>query len=142
MIPVRLAELYAACGVRWTAGPEGAGENLIEGVTTDSRGDVDGKLFVGIPGPRFDGARFAAAAVERGARAVLVEEGAGVQEVLSSLAKVEEVAVATCADAVAALGAMAALVRGRSTAWVVGITGSCGKTSTKEILATLLGATG
>ena len=54
----------------------------------------------------------------------------------------EGVAVATCADAVAALGAMAALVRGRSKARVVGITGSCGKTSTKEILATLLGATG
>ncbi|MGB0331569.1 MAG: Mur ligase family protein, partial [Planctomycetota bacterium] len=141
MIEVRLAELHAACGVRWTAGPEGAGEILIDGVTTDSRGDVDGKLFVGIPGPRFDGARFAAAAVEGGARAVLVEEGAGVEEVLSSLAEIEGVAVATCADAVAALGAMAALVRGRSTAAVVGITGSCGKTSTKEILATLLGAT-
>ena len=142
MIAVRLADLHAACGVRWTAGPQGAGEILIDGVTTDSRGDVDGKLFVGIPGPRFDGARFAAAAVEGGARAVLVEEGAGVEEVLSSLAETEGVAVATCADAVAALGAMAALVRGRSKARVVGITGSCGKTSTKEILATLLGATG
>ena len=73
MIAVPLADLHAACGVRWTAGPEGAGELLIDGVTTDSRGDVDGKLFVGIPGPRFDGARFAAAAVKRGARAVLVD---------------------------------------------------------------------
>ena len=141
MIPVPLADLHDACGVRWAAGPEVAGETMIEGVTTDSRGDVEGKLFVGIPGPRFDGARFAAGAVEGGARAVLVEEGEGVEEALLELAK-EGVSVATCADALAALGAMASLVRERSAATVVGITGSCGKTSTKEILATLLGASG
>ena len=142
MIPVRLADLHAACGVRWAAGPELGAEAMIEGVTTDSRGDVSGKLFVGIPGARVDGARFAIDAVKGGARAVLVEQGAGVEEALSSLAQSKGVSVATCADAVSALGAMGAVVRERSTARVVGITGSCGKTSTKEILATLLGASG
>ncbi len=141
MIPVRLDELHAACGVLWSAEHPGAGERLITGVTTDSRGDVGGKLFLGIPGPRFDGARFAAGAVEGGAAAVLVEDGPGVQESLEALLAGTAVSVATCADAVAALGAMAAAVRARSGAKVIGITGSCGKTSTKEILATLLGAT-
>lgn len=141
MIPVRLADLHAACGVRWAAGPELGAEAMIEGVTTDSRGDVSGKLFVGIPGARVDGARFAIDAVKGGARAVLVEQGARVEEALSSLAQSKGVSVATCADAVSALGAMAAAVRARASAKVIGITGSCGKTSTKEILATLLGAT-
>lgn len=141
MIPVRLMELHAACGVLWSAVPPGAGDRSISGVTTDSRGDVNGKLFLGIPGPRFDGARFAEDAVRGGAAAVLVEDGPGVQESLEGIAARSGVAVATCGDAVSALAAMAAVVRGRSAAKVIGITGSCGKTSTKEILATLLGAT-
>ena len=141
MIPITLEEVHGACEVLWSAGPTAAAGLSIAGVTTDSRGDVSAKLFVGIPGPRFDGARFAAAAVEGGAVAVLAQDGPGVREALKRLAVEASVPVATCADAVSSLGAIGAAVRAKSSAGVVGITGSCGKTSTKEVLATLLGAT-
>lgn len=140
MIEVQLSDLHAASGVVWSAGAADPAEVTVTGVTTDSRGDVSGRLFVGIPGPRFDGARFAADAAAAGAPAVLCQEGPGVREALGELAADRGVSVATCEDAVGALAAMGAAVRARSAAAVVGITGSCGKTSTKEILATLLGA--
>ncbi|MGD2017587.1 MAG: UDP-N-acetylmuramoyl-tripeptide--D-alanyl-D-alanine ligase [Planctomycetota bacterium] len=140
MIPTLLSDLHAACAVAWCAGDADPAGVRVRGVTTDSRGDAAGRLFVGVPGARFDGAAFAADAAAQGAVAILAQEGPGVRESLEQVAREHGVPVATCADAVAALAAMGAAVRARSTARVVGITGSCGKTSTKEILATLLGA--
>lgn len=140
MIPTLLSDLHAACAVAWRAGAADPAGVWVRGVTTDSRGDAAGRLFVGVPGARFDGAAFAADAAAQGAVAILAQDGPGVRESLEQVAREHGVPVATCADAVAALAAMGAAVRARSTARVVGITGSCGKTSTKEILATLLGA--
>jgi UDP-N-acetylmuramoyl-tripeptide--D-alanyl-D-alanine ligase len=82
----------------------------VTGVQVDSRRIDEGDLFVGI-GP---GADFRDHAFARGAAAVLIPD-----------------------DAFAALGAIGRAVRDRSSARVVGITGSMGKTSTKDILAAL-----
>jgi UDP-N-acetylmuramoyl-tripeptide--D-alanyl-D-alanine ligase len=87
---------------------DGAGE--VTGVQIDSRRVESGDLFVGIG----RGAEFREEARERGAAATLVPH-----------------------DAFAALAAIAGAVRDRSDAKVVGITGSTGKTSTKDILAAL-----
>jgi UDP-N-acetylmuramoyl-tripeptide--D-alanyl-D-alanine ligase len=98
----------------------------VTGVETDSRRVRPGGLFVALPGARTDGARFAAAARRAGAVAVL----AGRESRVDAEVEVD--------DPVLALGRIAALVRSRSEAAVVAITGSTGKTSTKDILAALL----
>ncbi len=96
------------------------------GIAVDSRLVRPGDLFVALPGTRTDGAQFAAAARAAGATLVLTEAPSG------------DAAEIGVPDALIALGQVAAEVRRRSQATVVGITGSTGKTSTKDILAALL----
>ena len=108
MIPLALAEVADLCGAgRLDAAPWA---DQITGVQIDSRRIDEGDLFVAVDG----GEQFIAHAWARGAAATLVPE-----------------------DAFAALAALARAVRDRSRAQVVGITGSAGKTSTKDILAAL-----
>ena len=120
MIPLTAAEISAACGV------ESSAEGVASGLCIDSRLVKPGDLFVALPGEHTDGARFANDARERGA-AIVVTAGA--------TAAAHEIVVP---DPLIALGQIAAEVRRRSQAAVVGITGSTGKTSTKDILAALL----
>jgi UDP-N-acetylmuramoyl-tripeptide--D-alanyl-D-alanine ligase len=100
-------------------------------VSTDSRSLPEGSLFVALRGERFDGHDFAAAAVERGAVAVLVERDLGLA-VPQLVAK----------DSLAALSAAAAAWRAGFDIPVVGVAGSNGKTSTKEMVAAILAERG
>jgi UDP-N-acetylmuramoyl-tripeptide--D-alanyl-D-alanine ligase len=98
----------------------------VSGVAIDSRAVQPGDLFVALAGEHADGSRFVDQALAAGAAAALVrrgEEGPG------------RIAVD---DPLEALGVVAREVRLRSRAQVVGITGSTGKTSTKDILAALV----
>ena len=126
MIPLSTRELAAVAGGA-ASGPDAT----VTGVAIDSRAIAPGDLFVALPGERTHGARFAEAALAAGAAAVLLEG-----ETPGPVAGVSAVRVDS---AVAALGAIAAEVRRRSTARVIAITGSTGKTSTKDILAAILG---
>jgi UDP-N-acetylmuramoyl-tripeptide--D-alanyl-D-alanine ligase len=107
MIPLPLAEVARLCEGELTRA-DGAAE--ITGVVIDSRRVQAGDLFVAVN----RGAEFAPEALKRGAAAVLVPS-----------------------DAEVALSALAGAVRARSAARVIAITGSTGKTSTKDILAAL-----
>jgi UDP-N-acetylmuramoyl-tripeptide--D-alanyl-D-alanine ligase len=101
-------------------------------VTIDSRSVGDAALFFAIKGERFDGHDFVAAAVAAGAWGVVVERGRKVDDALD--AHVFEVE-----DVVAALGALGAAHRAAmSDLKVVGVTGSNGKTTTKEMIAAIL----
>jgi UDP-N-acetylmuramoyl-tripeptide--D-alanyl-D-alanine ligase len=127
--PERVAQ--AAGGV--TAGSDPAVASGPERVVIDSRAVGPGDLFVGLPGERVDGGAFAAAALEAGAWGVLVaaEHAAGLRcPSTQSVIAVE--------DPLAALGALARAWRRELGAKVVGITGSTGKTSTKDLLAAML----
>ncbi len=143
MIALPLAEIFHVAKVRWTSVGE-RNEVLLRNVSdvsTDTRELRPGSLFVGLPGPRFDGADFAEAALEAGASAVLVE-GSG-EELLRRLAELSEryvAPVAVCDDTRAALGVIGALVRRSLGGRTLAITGSCGKTSTKAIVAHMLAA--
>lgn len=128
MIALTLAEIAAACGGRLEAGD---GEVVVERVSTDSRTVSRGDLFIGLKGERFDGDRFAAGALKAGAAAVVVRE-----QTAARLPK--RAARIVVDDGLHALGRLAGHVRGRTQARVVAITGSAGKTSTKDILAALL----
>ena len=99
-------------------------------VVVDSRKVGRGDLFVALRGERTDGHRFAIDAVKRGARGVLVSE---LPEGLPS-----EAAAFVVTDPLAALQRLAAGRRERRRAKVIGVTGSVGKTTTKEITAAVL----
>ena len=97
----------------------------VERVVIDSRQVRPGDLFVALPGERVDGHDYARAAVEAGAAGVLAARDVGLPSVV-------------VADPAAALGTLACWTCARLPAKVVGITGSTGKTSTKDLVAQVL----
>jgi UDP-N-acetylmuramoyl-tripeptide--D-alanyl-D-alanine ligase len=121
-----LADVAAATGGTLVAGRS---ERALAGVSIDSRTLGPGELFVAIAGPRFDGHDFLAEAAARGAAAALVHRAAAAPGTLT---------LVRVADTTRALGDLARHVRRRSSAPVVGLTGSVGKTTTKEMTAALL----
>jgi UDP-N-acetylmuramoyl-tripeptide--D-alanyl-D-alanine ligase len=124
-----LAEVLAGTGGVLVANPAGAGPPALAGVSIDSRTIRPGELFVAIQGPRFDGHDFVAHAAKQGASAAVVHHEADAPPEMS-LVRVE--------DTTRALGALAHHVRRKVTAPVVGITGSVGKTTTKDMAAAFL----
>ncbi len=102
------------------------------GVSTDSRKINRGELFIALRGDVFDGHGFIATAKERGAVAAVVDAAgaASLQECGLSLLVV--------ADTRLALGALAAAWRSRFSLPVIAVTGSNGKTTTKEMIASIL----
>ena len=121
-------------------GPAGAGD---AGVTIDTRQVRDGDLFVALQGTRSHGIEHAAEAFAAGAVAVLAGtdleiDDAHWEQWLGEAAQHGPVLVATDCDGVTALGRLARAWRRRSSWRVVGITGSSGKTSTKDLLGALL----
>jgi UDP-N-acetylmuramoyl-tripeptide--D-alanyl-D-alanine ligase len=125
--------------IAWTAGQvaEAAGAELVAGAAErgptraaiDTRGLEPGDLFAGLRGERVDGGRFAADALAAGAWGVLVapEHAAGLDGV-----------VLVADDPLAALQRLATAWRRELDAAVIGVTGSVGKTSTKQLIAALL----
>lgn len=111
----------------------------IGAVTTDSRQIEPGDVFVALPGERADGADFVGEVFDKGALAAIVSE-AGARKVSRALSRVRPVFVVR--DPVEALGDMARAHRLRHRGIpLVGITGSSGKTTTKELLYCLLSRT-
>ncbi len=106
------------------------------GVSTDSRSIVPGDLFVAIKGDKFDGHDYVSQAFDRGAAAAVVAVDRAAE-----LAAVGSAAAATLlgvADPVRSLGALAKFWRGLFSLPVVGIAGSNGKTTVKEMTAAIL----
>lgn len=102
-------------------------EARIQGVTTDSRKDCQGKLFVALQGEQFDGHQFCQAAVQQGAAAVLVAKAVEV-----------DVSQVICEDSLLALQALATAWVRQTGVKVIGITGSNGKTTVKNMLYSVL----
>ncbi len=131
--PERLA---AAAGAALAAAPlrhERSGPPGPSRVTIDSRDVGPGDLFVGLPGSRTDGGRFASSALHAGAWGVVVAPD------IVSDARCGPVAVVISADdPLAALQSLARAWRRELGARVLAITGSTGKTSTKDLLAAML----
>lgn len=125
---MQLQEVIQATGAE-ANGSAGTGTE-ITGVRTDSREVRAGDLFVCLPGEHADGHAFAEDAVQRGASAVMA------RKTLPEIA--ERVPVLRVEDCLIALGDLGARWRDRFGGTVVGITGSAGKTSLKELLAAIL----
>jgi UDP-N-acetylmuramoyl-tripeptide--D-alanyl-D-alanine ligase len=104
------------------------GEDIaFRGVSTDSRTLQSGELFFALQGPNFDGAEFVAVAEDRQAA------GAVVQKMVRT-----ELPIIVVDDTLKALGKLAAAWRKKMPARVIGITGSNGKTTLKELVASCL----
>ena len=112
-------DIAAACG------GVASGDFSVTGVAFDSREIGPGDLFVALKGEATDGHLFVDKAVEAGAAGLLVSEPADAPHV-------------RVVDTMAALNALGAAARGRTDAKVIGVTGSVGKTTTKETLFTAL----
>lgn len=123
MITLSLSRLAEASGGEL----RGTDKNILA-VSTDSRQPMsDGCLFVALSGERFDAHDFTVQAVKQGAAALLVERWQDLD--------VPQIRVA---DTRLALGVLGGLVRDASHAKVLAITGSCGKTTVKEMAASIL----
>lgn len=131
------AAFRAETAAHWCGGAllRGDAAAQFEGVETDTRRPLAGKLFVAIRGPRHDAHAFLDAALAGGAAGLLVQRGAAVP----AQARVPVIAAA---DTTAALGALAKGHRAEFNGPVVAITGSNGKTSTKEMCAAILSRCG
>jgi UDP-N-acetylmuramoyl-tripeptide--D-alanyl-D-alanine ligase len=128
--------------VDWVAAASGGrlagGDPIARGpsrAVVDSREVAAGDLFVGLQGARADGGAFAANALEAGAWGAIVAE-----PYADNLAGADGRPVIAAADPLAALQSLAREWRRELACPVAGVTGSTGKTSTKDILAELLRA--
>jgi UDP-N-acetylmuramoyl-tripeptide--D-alanyl-D-alanine ligase len=104
------------------------------GVSIDTRSLAAGDLFVALRGPNHDGHDFVATALQRGAVAAMVDREIPQLPAASPLLRV--------ADTLAGLAALGAAGRNRSGARIVAVTGSVGKTGTKEALRLALAGSG
>ncbi len=126
MLSGQLHDVVQACGGRL----QGA-DATFAGVSTDTRRIAPGNLFVALSGPRFDGNAFLDAAASAGAAGAL-----------SLRAVSPHLPVVQVADTLTALHDLARLARARYPGQVIGITGSNGKTTVKELTAACLGERG
>jgi len=118
---ITIAEVAEACGGKLPLNIKA--DTVISGISTDTREDLAGKVFVPLVGPTFDGHAFINYAYSKGAVAVLSEQGGNHISVESTLRALRDIA---------------SYYRGLFDIPVVGITGSSGKTTTKDIIASVL----
>ncbi|WP_308420914.1 UDP-N-acetylmuramoyl-tripeptide--D-alanyl-D-alanine ligase [Paenibacillus physcomitrellae] len=130
-----LQEIAAMCGgqLKMPAGRDAEADALLQGVTTDSRKLTDNVLFVPLVGENFDGHDFAAECLRQGAGAVLWSRSQDDYPAEGPVILVE--------DTLLALQQLAKAYLEQSGARVIGITGSNGKTTTKDIVTSLLSTT-
>lgn len=128
-------EAAAATGGRLEAGT--ASPERWSGVATDTRDALAGRLFVALKGLRFDAHDFLRQAVDAGAAGLLVSEGPWAR-IGGRDAVGEGVDVLVVPDSMVGLGDLARAHRRRVGVPVLGLTGSNGKTTTKELMGGLL----
>ena len=132
-------EVLAATNAKVHSGKLGSNA-AIPKITTDTRKIETGDLFIALRGENFDGAEFAADALQKGASAVLV--GAPLSKSVEKALKNAKGAVLTVSDTLAAYQEIAHAWRMKFGVPVVAITGSNGKTTTKDLTAAVLSARG
>lgn len=133
MQPITVEQLHAIIGGRLCVAPAvraAVGGMPVEKVVTDSRTAARGDVFWALEGPRYDGADFSTDAFQRGASGAVV-------------ARYVEVPAGCWAiqvdDSLSALHALAAWQRRQFAGRVVAVTGSVGKTTTRQMIHAVLG---
>ena len=126
MISLTLSELALA-----TDGKVVGNDIQVTHIGTDSRTLTDGQVFLALKGPNFDGHRFVEQVINQGASAVIVDHALDF-----------DIPQLVVADTRIALGKIGAYVKAQVAPKTVGITGSSGKTTVKEMVAAILSRLG
>lgn len=124
-----LGEILKATGGKILDGEEGA---VFSGASTDSRTIKEGEIFIALNGPRFDGHDFLKDAISKGARGIIVE-----RETMFTVHD-SRFTVIMVQDTLRALQDIAHSFRMRYNMPVIGVTGSNGKSTTKEMIASII----
>ena len=132
---ITIGEVLRATGGKLLQGEEKA---FFQGISTDSRTVGEGELFIALKGPRFDGHYFALKALEKKAGGMLIEEDKAGDIRWNGFRPKAVIAVK---DTLRALGDLARERRRRYRTPVVALTGSNGKTTTKEMVSACLETT-
>ena len=124
-------QVVSALGARQISGSP---DKLMRGLSTDSRRMVPGHMFLALRGERYDGHDFLAEAVDAGAAGVMVESATTIPNELRN----NNLVVITVSSTIKALGDLAMWWRRQWGGRVIAITGSNGKSTTKEMAASIL----
>ncbi len=123
-----MTALWTSADIAAATGGTASADFAVNGIAFDSREIGEGDLFIALTGENDDGHRFVDGAFERGAAGAIVSQPVGHPHIM-------------VADTAAALVALGVASRARTAARVAGVTGSVGKTGTKEALAAALSRT-
>ena len=123
--------LWTAADVAAATRGRSTGDWVASGVSIDSRSVEAGDLFIAISGPNHDGHAYVADALANGAAGAVVAK---------TMDGIDPARLIVVADTMAALEDLARAARDRCAGGIVGVTGSVGKTGTKEMLSRALGA--
>lgn len=129
MVKLSVKDILASTGARLISGSETA---EVPSLSTDTRNIIPGSFFIAIKGRSFDAHDFVVEALEAGAAGAVVDKPVDLPDSLQG----KHVIMAD--DTTSAMGKIAALIRSRVDIPVICITGTNGKTTTKEILAHVL----
>jgi len=130
MKPITVDEIASATGGELVSATA-HGKVVVDAVSTDTRTLANGSLYIALRGDHFDGNKFALAAVEAGAACLVLDElPADIDQL--------DVPVVLVQDSLLALQRLAKWYRQQLNIRVVGITGSNGKTSTKDFTASVI----
>ena len=132
MRKMSVAEAASASGARLIAGSE---SSSFDSVSTDSRKASQGSLFIGLSGENADGSKYAPLAYEAGCRVMLLSNGESARELLE---KYSDVAIMVADDTLLVMQKLAKYYLKNCKAKKIGITGSVGKTTTKEMCYTVI----
>ena len=127
MVRLKIKEVLKAVNGRLASGDS---EGLINGISTDSRTVNKGELFFALKGPRFDGNKFISDVFNKWAAGAVVSSA--IRGCGSQFGIIEVV------DTIKALGDLALYWREQHPVPLIAISGSCGKTTTKEMVASIL----
>ncbi|MCC6574351.1 MAG: UDP-N-acetylmuramoyl-tripeptide--D-alanyl-D-alanine ligase [Planctomycetes bacterium] len=132
MRDLTLGEIKMTIGGDWVTPPGDRSDVVVRAVSTDTRSMIVGDLFVALKGPNFDGAKFLAVAQDLGAAALITSS---LPENFSA-----KVPVIVVPDTLTALGRIARLNASGLRGCIIGIGGSNGKTTTRELMTAILGS--
>lgn len=132
---INIAKLAEILGINPNNLPEEASNELALGISTDTRSLRSGEVFLALRGENFDGHRFVSSAIEKGAIAVIAERD-------SQVPLSKEVPQLIVENSLSAYQAIASWWRDQFTIPVIAVTGSFGKTTTKELIAAVLSTKG
>ncbi len=138
MMDLGLTQIGQVIGGQFLNGPHQNTEMTVTGVSIDSRTIKPGELFFALPGERADGHAFVAKALEAGAAGAVVQQRVATESAQDLAGRLKPAPLLQVPDVLKALQDLAAWYRRQFCIPVIGITGSTGKTTTKDLLAAVL----